>query len=458
MSVDTDHWGRRLAALAEEHGVPGATLGILRTGPDGDELAEAAYGVLNLRTGVDVTTDSVFQIGSISKVWTATLVLQLVDERRLDLDAPLLEVMPELRVGDPEVTKRLTMRHLLVHTSGIDGDILTDTGRGDDCLERYAALLADAAQNHPLGATWSYCNSGYSLAGRVVEKLTGGTWDAALRERLITPLGLTHTGTLPEEALLFRAAVGHLTEDGTTVPAPVWGIPRSAGPAGAIIATAADLLGFARMHLNQGRAPDGTQVLSAASTAAMAEFHADLPDKYTLGDSWGLGWERMGWGRHRLIGHDGNTIGQAAFLRLLPGQGLAVALLTNGGNSRKLYEELYREIFDELAGAKLPQPLGPPDEPVEVDPAPYVGVYERASIRQEVLAGENGPVMRVGLTGPLAEVLQDQDADYPMVAVAPGLFVCQDPETGNWVPATFYQLPSGERYVHFGARATPRRA
>ncbi|MEV4701898.1 serine hydrolase domain-containing protein [Actinoplanes sp. NPDC049316] len=458
MSVDTDHWGRRLAALAEEHGVPGATLGILRTGPDGDDLAEAAYGVLSLRTGVEVTTDSVFQIGSISKVWTATMVMQLVDEGRLDLDAPLLEVMPELRVGDPEVTKRLTMRHLLVHTSGIDGDILTDTGRGDDCLEKYAALLADAAQNHPLGATWSYCNSGYSLAGRVIEKITGGTWDAALRERLITPLGLTHTMTLPEEALLFRAAVGHLTEDGTTVPAPVWGIPRSAGPAGAIIATAADLLGFARLHLRQGKAPDGTQVLSAAATAAMAEFHADLPDKHTLGDSWGLGWERMGWGRRRLIGHDGNTIGQAAFLRLLPERGLAVALLTNGGNGRKLYEDLYREIFDELAGVTLPQPLGPPDEPVEVDPAPYAGLYERASIRQEVLVGDNGPVMRVSLTGPLAEVLQEQDVDYPMVAVAPDLFVCQDPETGNWIPATFYQLPGGERYVHFGARATPRRA
>jgi hypothetical protein len=62
----------------------------------------------------------------------------------------------------------------------------------------------------------------------------------------------------------------------------------------------------------------------------------------------------------------------------------------------------------------------------------------------------------VSVTGPLAEVLQEQDSYYPMVPVAPDLFVCQDPETGNWIPATFYQLPTGERYVHFGARATPR--
>ncbi|MEV4346963.1 serine hydrolase domain-containing protein [Actinoplanes sp. NPDC049596] len=448
MTVDIAHWTGRLAELAERHKVPGATLGILSE----DEIAEAAYGVLSLRTGVETTTDSLFQIGSISKVWTATLVMQLVDEGKLQLDAPVVDVLPELRLGDPGVTAKLTMRHLLTHTSGIDGDIFTDTGRGDDCLEKYVTGLAEAAQNHPLEATWSYCNSGFSLAGRVVEKLTGGTWDAALRERIITPLGLEHTVTLPEEALMHRAAVGHVTDDGEQTVAPVWGIPRSAGPAGAVVSTAADALRFARMHLQ-----NGAGVLSPASTAAMAEHQVELPDTRLLGDSWGLGWERLGWGNgHRLIGHDGNTIGQAAFLRILPEQGLAVTLLTNGGNGAKLYEELFREIFADLAGVPVPHPLGPPAEPVEVDPAPYAAVYERASIRQEVRVDDGGPIMRVSVTGPLAEVLQEKPVDYKMVAVEPGLFVCQDPETGNWIPASFYQLPTGERYVHFGARATPR--
>nr|WP_221375354.1 serine hydrolase domain-containing protein [Actinoplanes polyasparticus] len=447
MTIDTAQWTRRLAELAERHDVPGATLGILHEG----EIGEAAYGVLNLRTGVETTTDSLFQIGSITKVWTTTLVMQLVDEGKIQLDAPLIEVLPELRLSDPGVTAKVTMRHLLTHTSGIDGDVFTDTGRGDDCLEKYTAVLADAAQNHPLEATWSYCNSGFSLAGRVVEKLTGGTWDAAVRDRIVTPLGLTRTVTLPEEALLHRAAAGHVTHDGKQSVAPVWGIPRSAGPAGSIISTVADLLTFAKMHLD-----GGGEVLSAASAAAMAEFQVELPDKHLLGDSWGLGWERAGWDGHRLIGHDGNTIGQAAFLRLLPEKGFAVALLTNGGNGAKLYEELYREIFAELAQVPVPHPLGPPAIPVDVDPAPYLGAYERASIRQEISVGENGPVMRVSVTGAMAELLQEEPVDYPMVAVAPDLFVCQDPETGNWIPATFYQLPTGEKYVHFGARATPR--
>lgn len=225
--IDAAHWQRRLTTLAARHGVPGATLGILRLRPGSeDELVEAATGVLNKNTGVEVTTDSLFQIGSMTKVWTATLALQLVDEGKLDLDAPIADVLPELALRNPDVAKQVTMWHLLTHTSGIDGDVFTDTGRGDDCLEKYVDLLAEVDQNHPLGATWSYCNSGFSLAYRVIEKLTGGTWDQALQERIYKPLGLAHTVTLPEEALLYRAAVGHTGEPGAEpTRAPVWGLP-----------------------------------------------------------------------------------------------------------------------------------------------------------------------------------------------------------------------------------------
>src|SRR3954447_4172956 len=309
--IDAAHWQHRLAALAARHKVPGATLGILRLDSGGeDEVVTAAYGLLSKTTGVEVTDDSVFQIGSITKVWTATVALQLVDDGRLELDTPVAEVLPDLRLTDPDVTKQVTLRHLLNHTSGIDGDVFTDTGRGDDCLEKYVALLEEAGQNHPLGATWSYCNSGFSLIGRVIEKVTGKTWDAAMRERLFEPLGLTHTVTLPEEALLFRTAVGHMGDAGADpVPTPVWGLPRPVARAGLISAPAADVLGFARLHLAGGVTPDGTRLLSEASATAMAELQAEVPDKYSLGDSWGLGWIRYGWDGHRLIGHDGNTLG-----------------------------------------------------------------------------------------------------------------------------------------------------
>jgi dipeptidyl aminopeptidase/acylaminoacyl peptidase/CubicO group peptidase (beta-lactamase class C family) len=455
--LEGDHWRRRLAILAERHRVPGAALGILRVGDGVDETCVAASGVLNKETGVEATDDSVFQIGSMTKVWTATVVMQLVEEGKLELDAPVVDVLPELRLSDPEVTARVTMRHLLTHTSGIDGDVFTDTGRGDDCLERYVALLAEAAQNHPLGATWSYCNSGFSLVGRVIEKLTDGPWDAAIKERLVGPLGMTHTGTLPEDAILHRVAVGHVSEQGSEPErAPAWVLPRSLGPAGLVNSTAADVLAFARMHLAGGLASDGTRILSEDAVSAMREHEADLPDKYTLGDSWGLGWIRFGWDGRRLVGHDGNTIGQAAFLRVLPNEGLAVTLLANGGNTRDLYEDLYREIFAELAGIEMPRPLAPPSEPVQVDVGPQLGTYERAGARLEVLAGADGPTLRTTVTGPLAELVPEPTHEYPMVAVAEHLFVVRDPDARTWTPMTFYDLPTGESYLHFGARATPK--
>jgi dipeptidyl aminopeptidase/acylaminoacyl peptidase/CubicO group peptidase (beta-lactamase class C family) len=456
--IDGEHWQRRLSALAERYHVPGAALGILRIrqGRE-DELAEAAFGVLNKDTGVEVTKNTVFQIGSITKVWTTTVVMQLVDEGLLDLDAPVVDVLPELRLADPDVTKQVTMRHLLTHTSGIDGDVFTDTGRGDDCIEKYVASLEGVAQNHPLGATWSYCNSGFVLAGLVIEKLTGGTWDRAVRDRIFAPLGLEHTITLPEEALLHRAAVGHVSE-GTHEPsrAPVWMLPRSLGPAGVIGSTVADLLGFARMHLTRGAGPDGTRLLDASSAAAMTQRQAELPDKYSLGDSWGIGWIRFGWNGHRLIGHDGNTIGQSAFLRMLPDEGLAVALLTNGGSTQDLYQDLYREIFAELADVDMPRPLSPPIEPVSVDVQPHVGTYERASSRLEVLIGDNGPILKSTVTGPLAKLVPDPTTDYAMVPIEQNLFVVREPEAQTWSPVTFYQLRTGEKYLHFGVRATPK--
>ncbi len=454
--IDAEHWQRRLAALAERHHVPGAALGILRVRPGrADELVEAAVGVLNKDTGVEVTTDTVFQIGSITKVWTTTVLMQLADEGLLDLDAPVAEVLPELRLADPDVTKQVTMRHLLTHTSGIDGDVFTDTGRGDDCVEKYVAGLDEAAQNHPLGATWSYCNSGFVLAGRVIEQLTGSTWDSAIKDRIVAALGLTHTITLPEEALLHRAAVGHVSE-GTDEPSrvPVWMLPRSVGPAGIIASTVADLLSFARMHLAGGAGPDGTRVLSAAGAAAMTQLQAELPAR--VGDSWGIGWARFGWNGRQLIGHDGNTHGQSAFLRLLPDEGLAVTLLTNGGSTRDLYQDLYREIFAELADVDMQRPLSPPADPVSVDVQPHVGTYERASSRLEVLIGDDGPVLRTTLTGPLARLMHDPTTEYAMVPIEPNVFVVREPNTQTWRPVTFYQLRTGEKYVHAGLRATPK--
>lgn len=440
---------RRLSSLAARHRVPGASIAVLY----GDDIVTAATGVLNLNTGAKTTPDSLFQIGSITKVYTATMVMQLVDEGKIDLDAPLVEVLPELRLADPDVTKTLTMRHLLCHTSGIQGDNFTDTGRGDDCVARYVDSLEELGQSHRLGATMSYCNTGYVIAGRVVEVLTGKTWDAALAERISAPLGLEQTFTLPEEALRFAAAAGHVSEHGAAPTlAPVWTLPRSCGPAGLICSTASDVVRFARLHLE-----GGLGVLSPRSVEAMQEPQVAVPDAFTLGSHWGLGWILFGWDR-KVFGHDGNTIGQGAFLRVVPEEKLAVALLTNGGDAQALYRELYAGLLQELSGVEIPDRPHPPATALEpdLDLDQHVGTYERIGSRFEVAKRDGALCATVTTTGPLADLVPDPVTEYPLVAVDQDLFVTRPDGSDTWVPVVFYRLDDGSRYVHFGARATPK--
>lgn len=439
--LDAGHWQRRLTVLAQEFGIVGAALAIRH----GDELAEAAHGVLNTRTGQRATPDSIFQIGSVSKVYTATAAMRLVADGTLELDAPVLDVLPELRLGDAEVAKKVTLRHLLTHTSGIDGDVFTDTGRGDDCVAKYVDGLAEVAQNHPIGATFSYCNSGFVLAGRMIEQVTGKTWDEAIRELVFTPLGLETSMTLPEEALLHGAACGH--EKGT--PVPQWVLPRSAGPAGLVLSTARDVAAFGMGHLDD-------TLLPAAVRAEMQAVQTALPDTHTLADSWGLGWFRNDWDGREVIGHDGNTIGQSAFLRVLPEAGLSVALLTNGGPARDLFQALYGEIFAALAGVRVPAPLTPPAGPVQVDITPHLGRYERVGALTEVFAGEDGPRLRLTATGPLAALRPDPVMEFSLVPVSQDLYVTRQPGDRSWTPVTFYRLADGSPYVHFGVRANPK--
>lgn len=447
--------GQRLEALIGRHGVPGASVAVLA----GGEVVTAAAGVLNAAAGVAATPGSLFQIGSITKVYTATVAMQLVDEGLVELDAPLADVLPDFELADDEVAKTVTLRHLLTHTSGIQGDHFPDFGRGDDSIARFVASCAELGQSHPLGATMSYCNTGFVVVGRVIEQLTGQTWDQALAGRLFAPLGLGHTVTLPEEVLRFRGAIGHVGKPGEPPqPAPMWGLPRSCGPAGLICASASDVIAFARMHLEGGRSPGGGKVLAADTVAAMQEPQVAVPDPYTLGSHWGLGWILFNWGGRRLYGHDGNTIGQSAFLRVVPDRDVAIALLTNGGNAKDLFQDLCRPLLEELAGAEMPFGPEPPAQPVDgkLDLDEHVGVYERLGMRMEIERRGGKLAMRAIVTGPLAEVVPDPVTELDLTAVKPGLFVTRERGTLAWNPLVFYRLADGSRYVHFGARATPQ--
>ncbi|HEY2062284.1 MAG TPA: serine hydrolase, partial [Amycolatopsis sp.] len=133
-----------------------------------------------------------------------------------------------------------------------------------------------------------------------------------------------------------------------------------------------------------------------------------------------------------------------------------VALLTNGGSPRDLYQDLYCEVFAELADVEMPLPLTPPAEPVTVDFEPFLGTYERAGALVEVFRGEDEARLRHTVTGALAEMLREKVQEYALVPVESGLFVVRSTVGRGWLPVTFYALATGEEYLHFGGRATPK--
>nr|WP_246301183.1 serine hydrolase [Microbacterium immunditiarum] len=447
---DAAHWQRRLDELARLHGVVGAQFGIVELDDDGDVLAttRAASGVLDASTGQPATLDSVFQIGSITKVWTAILVMQLVDEGLLDLDAPVRSVLPDFTTADPESSERITVRHLLTHTSGMDGDLFTNTGRGDDCVERYVASLSTAAQITPVGERFSYCNSGFVLAGRIVEALRDTTWDEALRRWIIEPLGLTQTVTLLDDVPRFATATGHTGAGALAAPVPVWPITRSMGPAGLIDASVGDLLTFAAAAMRGGVAPNGTRILSEAAHHAMLEEQVSLRDAVTSTAAWSLGWFLQDWNGRTVYGHDGGTIGQRAYLRILPGARTAIALLTTGGHADGLYHDLFAEAAQLVDGTVIADPLAAGDRGGD---AP-LGEYRTAGTHVLVAQKESGFQLEVT---PLTDLLRTGEAPpATLIDLVPsdvdGVWAFTTPDLAGW--SQFRPVPGG---AYMGYRFLP---
>lgn len=444
----------RLSELTRAYGVPGAALAVWA----GGELSEAAAGVVNLDTGVATTADALFQIGSITKLYTAALCLQLVEEGKLALDEPIRRWLPEFRIADESVAARLTLRHLLAHTSGMEGDYFVDAGRGEDRIARFVGMLGKLEQVHAPGAMFSYCNIGFVVAGRLIEVADGAPWDKAIRNRIVKPLGTPAFSTLPEQAMRYLTAIGHLGQPGALSVTPIAYLAQSNAPAGSMpMARARDVVTFARMLMDGGIAPNGTRILSEASVRAMQTMNVRCPKHMNI-DAIGLAtflWDWDGDGVYETFGHDGSTIGQAAWLRYHPASGTVFALLTNGGNGKGLAQELLDEIFGTYAGAR-PAPPPAPTPGFAFNAAAYLGRYANWMETIEVTA-EDGRLIATTVPSPSAAVISGTKR-VPLDAVDDGLFVGVAP--GYTESATYHFLDRDgagrPRILHTGVRAHRR--
>lgn len=322
---------------------------------------EVHAGAANLGTGVPMTPPTIHQIGSISKVFTATLILQLIEQADLKLTDAVADILPELRLNGATVPPTLSVYHLLTHTSGLElgdwqGDALDRTGRGDDCLEKYIRYCADhvllkapAARFPAPQADYHYSNIGYVLLGCIAERLTGRTWDDLLAERIFAPLGLAQSTSLPEQAVRFPNAIGHLVKPGGGAePVMQPYLARAMGPAaGRIKMTGRDLVTFADAFLNSS----GRTILSPASMTLMRKPAVALDE----GRGQGLGWMLYDWAGVPVFGHDGGVPGQTATLRILPDQRIVVAAFFNGGNAVGFAGDFFPRFFKAVANVSYPE-------------------------------------------------------------------------------------------------------
>jgi CubicO group peptidase (beta-lactamase class C family) len=332
--------------------VPGVAVGILRDGKR--ELH--GYGLASIETEQPVRPDTLFQIGSISKVYTATLIMRLVDEGKLALDEPIVTYLPDLKLADAQALQTITLRHLLSHTSGLFGDYFDDFGMGDDSLSRAIATFDTLRQQFSPGALWTYCNTGFGLAGAIIERVTGQPFETAMRERLFKPLGLERSFYFAHEAIAYPNSVGHnQLQPGADEHevARLYPLPRWVNAAGGIISNVNDLLTFAEFHLRDGVAPDGTRLLSAELGQAMRQEQARAAN---FAEGYGLGWALRTAGGEQIVEHGGSTNGFQAKLVLVPSRNFAIAILTNSSRGSVVNEHVRAWALDHYFGLREERP------------------------------------------------------------------------------------------------------
>lgn len=348
--------------------IPGAVIGVLYD----DSVYITPLGITSVEHPLPVTEDTLFQIGSITKTYLATAVMRLVEMGKIDLDKPIRAYIPGLKLADEMVAARVTMRHLLTHTGGWVGDYFNDFGFGEDALAKMVTKMADLPQLTPLGEVWSYNNSGFYLAGRVIEVVMGTSFEAAIKQLVFDPLGLTMSFFFTDDVITHRVAIGHEVIDKQPKVARPWAVGRVIHPAGGIICNIKDILRYARFHMGDGTASDGTRLLSQESLALM-----QTPVLPSSGINMiGLSWAITTVNGIKMISHGGGTNGQKTYLRIVPSSKFAVAIFTNSNEGETLWWESANVAIKQYLSLSLPEavPMESPEETL----LSYVGKYDAA--------------------------------------------------------------------------------
>lgn len=430
MTVDTRLLQDALSRAASSLGIAGAQLSFF----DGEEQLDVWTGCADARRRVAVEQDTVFQIGSTTKLYNAVLVHQLADESRLDLDATVADVLPDVRVGGAYAAA-ITIRDLLSMRSGVDNGPYTDHGPGRDAVARYVAALADLPLVAPPGALFGYSNASSVIAGHAVERLTGMSWEQALRTRVLERAVLRESVVSPDDLPYHGVAIGHNADGSPTRP---WSHPRSLAPAGSTLcASAGDLVRFARALL------DGA-LLTPSSLDTMQSPQVECPPML-LADDWGAGAFLRTWDGQPVVGHSGTNLSGSSTLLWFPR--LCAAIATTVNVPRLGYPLTARVLTDVLPSTigVTPPTLPAPSADIDVDTASLCGRYRAWGVEHQVDCDGDGLVLTTTSLLDLIEPVRTR-----LLPIGERSFLPDDlGATGNRGYALCFPDTPGERATHF---------
>ncbi|MEV4129268.1 serine hydrolase domain-containing protein [Nocardia sp. NPDC049707] len=377
MNEITQELSEFVAASAEKLGVPGVAVGVWAAGREDF----ACSGVTSVENPLPVDRDTMFVVGSVSKTFTATALMRLVAEGRVELDAPVRRYVPEFAPADPAAADEITVLRLLNHTAGLEWKLGVDTGEGDDALARHAVKLAESPLIAEPGTRASYSQAGFNLAGRIVENVSGLPFERAAASLLFEPLGLAHSCYSANDVMTRRFAVGHNVDaNGLLAVARQWKDNRANNPGGGMATSVGDLLRWARFHIGDGRTEGGERILPTELLHRMREQTVELRAS-TLGDAFGICWFLRKVDGVATIGHGGSGNGQFADLLVVPERNFAVAVMSNAGPDAGLAfnRAVVNWVLEHYLGVveRDPEPL-PYDE---ARAAEIVGHYENEMMR-----------------------------------------------------------------------------
>ncbi len=371
--------------------VPGVAVGVMH----GGRFYAEGFGVTSIDHPLPVTPETLFQIGSTSKTVTATVAMQLVEEGRLDLEQRVREYLPWFALRSEEDAHRLTVRHLVTHHGGWQGDYFRDTGRGDDAIGKIVRKMANSHRIVPAGFAFSYNNAGFYVLAHIIETLEGEPFEAVVRRRVFGPLEMHRSFYFPEDAMTFRFAAGHIrTAEGPKVAHP-WPVARSIAGGGGVISDVLDQLRYAAFHCGDGTTPAGHRVLSNETVRLMQTPQAGAGSMCEeIGVAWMLDPTPAG---HLRVKHGGATNGQLSAFEMVPGLGFACTVLTNADSGRGPRDAVAEAAMRHFLGFAVEVPA-----PVEIageELAAYGGRYRATLAELEVAVAGEGLVITEGRPG-----------------------------------------------------------